>query len=540
MLNSYVILYKNNSYNFIMGIPSYFSYIIKNHATIIKKQKNIRNIDNLYLDSNSIIYDSLYEINYTNNIDYEKNIIEKVIIKIKGYIKNINPAKSVFIAFDGVAPVAKLEQQRTRRFKSKYTEDIIKSVSEKTVVTRWDKTAITPGTNFMKNLTNEIKNAFINNKKVIVSGTDHVGEGEHKLFNFIRENKEKHSKEVTLVYGLDADLIMLGLCNSYLCKEIYIYRETPEFIKSIDYNFEPNELYCLDIKSLSSSIVYEMTNKSHTSFLNKNILHDYIFICFLLGNDFLPHFPALNIRTHGINILLSAYYNTLGRIKKTIINNGDINWGNFKKMIAWIKNNEENNLLIEYELRNKFECKKDYSKTPEEKLNIIPIKKREIEKQINPFEPGWDKRYYKLLFNYDYNKELIKKICINYLEGLEWVFKYYTEDCCDWRWRYNYHYPPLFKDLVEYIPNWETIMIEENQNTPLEPIAQLAYVLPIQSINLLPKEVIENIREYEEDFYKDDFNIKWAFCKYLWEAHVDFTEVCIDEFERCVLKSLKV
>ena len=47
--------------------------------------------------------------------------------------------------------------------------------------------------------------------------TKNVGEGEHKLFNFIRENKKKHSKEITLVYGLDADLIMLGLCNSYLC-----------------------------------------------------------------------------------------------------------------------------------------------------------------------------------------------------------------------------------------------------------------------------------------------------------------------------------
>ena len=46
-----------------MGIPSYFSYIVKNHSKIIKKIiSNERKINNLYMDSNSIIYDSFYKI----------------------------------------------------------------------------------------------------------------------------------------------------------------------------------------------------------------------------------------------------------------------------------------------------------------------------------------------------------------------------------------------------------------------------------------------------------------------------------------------
>ena len=46
-----------------MGIPSYFSYIAKNHTDIIQKLcKFEKNIDNLYLDSNSIIYDCLRAI----------------------------------------------------------------------------------------------------------------------------------------------------------------------------------------------------------------------------------------------------------------------------------------------------------------------------------------------------------------------------------------------------------------------------------------------------------------------------------------------
>ena len=42
-----------------MGIPSYFSYIVKNHPEIIKKYfKETFFVSNFYLDSNSIIYDS--------------------------------------------------------------------------------------------------------------------------------------------------------------------------------------------------------------------------------------------------------------------------------------------------------------------------------------------------------------------------------------------------------------------------------------------------------------------------------------------------
>ena len=46
-----------------MGIPSYFSYIVKNHRNIIKKLNDINYlIDNLYIDSNSIIYDALRDL----------------------------------------------------------------------------------------------------------------------------------------------------------------------------------------------------------------------------------------------------------------------------------------------------------------------------------------------------------------------------------------------------------------------------------------------------------------------------------------------
>ena len=95
-----------------MGIPAYFSYIIKNYPNILYKFKNNFNSKYLFLDSNSIIYDSMRDIEYSNDNDYERKLINAVCKQIETYIEQISPKQMVYIAFDGVAPVAKLSQQK--------------------------------------------------------------------------------------------------------------------------------------------------------------------------------------------------------------------------------------------------------------------------------------------------------------------------------------------------------------------------------------------------------------------------------------------
>ena len=113
-----------------MGIPSYFSYIVKNHAQLMKKiiESHVK-VDNFYLDCNSIIYDCVHSIDFASLTESEVDvIIRSVCVKIDEYILQIKPTTNVFIAFDGVAPVAKLEQQRSRRYKSAYQNNISQAI----------------------------------------------------------------------------------------------------------------------------------------------------------------------------------------------------------------------------------------------------------------------------------------------------------------------------------------------------------------------------------------------------------------------------
>ena len=215
-----------------MGIPSYFSYIVRNHPEIIKKLLNGQmTINNLYMDCNSIIYDSVRNINFEELTESaSRAIIFRVIQKIEEYISLICPDNILMIAFDGVAPVAKLEQQRNRRYKSWYQNEISKTIYKKAAGSDpWNTTAITPGTVFMQELGSTISAHFNSPQKygitkIIVSTSDEVGEGEHKIFEYIRQNAAEHAAKSTVIYGLDADLIMLSINHLPISENIYLFR----------------------------------------------------------------------------------------------------------------------------------------------------------------------------------------------------------------------------------------------------------------------------------------------------------------------------
>ena len=88
-----------------------------------------------------------------------------------------------------------------------------------------------------------------------------------------------------------------------------------------------------------------------------------------------------------------------------------------------------------------------------------------------------------------------KQICLNYLEGLEWTFKYYTEGCPNWKWKYHYNYPPLLADLAAHNP--KNVYFVNAVCNPCTEKEQLNYVMP----------------------QNKEMSFEWAWCKYFWESH---------------------
>jgi 5'-3' exoribonuclease 1 len=148
---------------------------------------------------------------------------EQMFIQIFRYIEHlfsmIKPKQFFFTAIDGVAPRAKMNQQRARRFREK----VIREGREMPKEEAFDSNCITPGTEFMAKLSLQLR-YFVNKKisedvdwqgvEIALSGHEVPGEGEHKIMEYIRLAKAQPYYNPNVrhcLYGLDADLIMLGL-----------------------------------------------------------------------------------------------------------------------------------------------------------------------------------------------------------------------------------------------------------------------------------------------------------------------------------------
>jgi 5'-3' exoribonuclease 1 len=172
--------------------------------------------------------------------------LEEIWVEVFNYINAIvdllKPTKTIVLALDGVAPRCKMNNQRSRRFRSAQDyKEFLKQLYGYTDLAdsqeNFKNNSISPGTRFMQQL-NEMIHFFLLRKieedqhwkrlSIVFTGSDTPGEGEHKIMEFIRANQHSFLPDDThCLYGADADLIMLGLTlpvkNACIIREEYVH-----------------------------------------------------------------------------------------------------------------------------------------------------------------------------------------------------------------------------------------------------------------------------------------------------------------------------
>jgi 5'-3' exoribonuclease 2 len=470
-------------------------------------------LDIYCIDFNGIIHNVAQDIikkykdtvENVNNDNIEREIIEGVWNRIIYYIENYKATKYVICA-DGVAPLAKMFQQRKRRYLNIY-KNILDNVN---II--WDTNAITPGTLFMEKLNTYIKrniNDDRNKNKIIYSGSDECGEGEHKIFKMI---KDAPIDDKIIIHGLDADLIILSLMSHK--ENIYLMREVKDLhTNNTVYNY-------LNIKELRKAILCELKTNWDINFEydENDLIETYCTACTILGNDFIPHLLTIELKNNGIDTLLSSTKRSI-KTNGLLVNNGVINHNCLIDIFKDLANTEDEDI---HRICERY-IKKRHPDNKNVPSDYYGLKNKDpLINTIYNSPNKWRQEYYRIIFdnNISIDSTVMFNACNNYIKGIYWVYSYYKGMDIDCEWYYPYNYPPTIKDILNHtIANEVPVLNSNNMFVPS--YIQLLIVLPKYSVKLLAKKH----QRYMLDIYAGLFhmypvkyNIQTFLKTQLWEC----------------------
>lgn len=547
-----------------MGIPFYFREIVRKNGNIIT---NLRACDGLYLDFNSVIHTCSYKVTSSKiwddkqYVEMETEIFKNIIACTEDIVKSCSPKELLYIGVDGVAPLAKINQQRKRRHLTALRNHIINKYKDEhnLMYTKWDSNCITPGTSFMRNLRKYLHKYYQQANtayRVLISGDDEPGEGEHKIIRYIKEHGTKSSTNV--IYGLDADLIMLSLtCRN---SNIFLMREANHIQKQDN----TTAFKFVDINLLRKNIGHLFSGQHDNQRWCKGedsddmdsyrYMLDYVFICFLLGNDFLPHFPSIDLKYNGLQQLCDAYKKVKYNKQNDYMvqqrdNKYTLNTQLFTAFLKELALSEDSNIKRTIKLYGEARyIEKPYKSHLEKFINEVdnlPLLKKKI-----PFDPDtdeqWKYTYYNVFLKISYNDaKRVNDVCHNYVSGILWNIDYYFNNVSTNKWYYKYNSTPFLSDILNYVyVNFnsdihQSICVSKDIHITYK--EQLMLVLPYQSLNLLPekyKEVILDTKNGLAHLYPITFQVNTFLKSQLWECMPYLPALNIDKIKNLATQDL--
>lgn len=564
-------------------VPRYFGKAVdtKDQFTTNKKSGSLQ-IDHLMIDMNGIFHKAAQKIyqygdcqprpgsggtsssSVKNPLRKQLSTFQDTCNTIEKIVGIVRPSKKIILCVDGVAPFAKQQQQRQRRFISaqeqkEQTAAAGAKDTKSNASVEFDRNCISPGTKYMDYLTKYVdwyirkRMSDLDSKniwrkvEVVLSNEKVPGEGEHNCLNFIR----KHGKpqDTYCLYGVDADLFMLSL-GTHL-EQFFILRENTFFSDknsnssnstwSLNSNRTTDiEHYVIDIgqvhRVLESMMKWENTSVAYNG---RQAVDDFMFMCFLVGNDFLPNIPSVEIIEGGIDFMMNAYRNICsvhGHLTENIPKIGL----RFRPVVL------KAFMDVVGQVEQKFlETKLGH------KLNSFPDPI--LEKHTKPRTDEKGQKIIPSVFTVDiagYREEFYRKnlphvlthpsvVCHQYLEGLQWVLSYYTQGVPNWRWKFPYHYAPFASTLAEHVTTFQ--FPQYPQTHPVVPFIQLLSILPPLSSNLLPSPLdtfLTSAQSPLAEYCPKQIEVDLSGKRQKWEGVVRLPTINVDTVEDLYLSAI--
>jgi 5'-3' exonuclease len=516
-----------------MGIATFMKWLSNFKGNFIQS-RHPRQVANLLLDANGLAHKAAGKTyGYGAKYDDEKgkkrekevikenaklsktDLLIKYIINVEEELDNLirkfDPQDNFIICFDGVAPMAKLQQQKTRRFRPSTMSPKIK----------FNTSSITPGTELTGFLDKAVR-GWIEKKKrtmkyhlnIVYSGFTVPGEGEHKMFQLFRDEiytKKYASEGTTVVYGMDADLVILSVLSSF--ENIYMVREEEK----------QNQVIFIDElrKSLINMLEFEGSRDNLT-------YKDFAILVSFAGNDFLPRFPFFNDTDRMIRFVFDIYMK-LG--KHLVDDNNNIRFDNFKMFLKMVDERDHElyeevyKMKIQIPLREIKTCcyyKSDFFIIDKNKFRKSWYMKEFSPENIDLFQlvtPSILPKNTEI-----YEDEDIMNMCEGYLSCLQWNLFYYIQgdEYINKMFFYKYKHTPMVSDIVKYLHMNDNTKVLINackkEELTITPIHQLLMVIPQASLDLIPFKYYEKY-EMIECFNPCDYGVDMEGVKQSFMSH---------------------
>lgn len=436
---------------------------------------------------------------------WESHLIREVCSAVKEIWTSAGKPSHVYLAIDGVVPMAKIRQQRVRRFKSAWIRRQYGGT-----MNAWDSNSITPGTAFLENLSRELKKIAKTVHWKLSDATE-PGEGEHKIMEWLRKTTLPEGD--ILVYGLDADLILLcmlvqGQCN----RSIWLMREEQEFGTNKKRAREEGE---------REGFVYQYLGlqqfQSRLGLHSWNETVNYVGIMSFMGNDFLPHSLTHKLNDDGHECVMQVF-RTLQSTNRWLIENDTVQIPVLLEIFAKWSTEEEDRMKHMIEEKQKA-ASRGLGKGMEvyEGLAFEWAVEREL-LEGRSLKPSWKEAYWSFVHPC-VNLDDKLWYCEEYIRGFQWILDYYlgTKERPSMTWMYPSWLPPLWSDFLA-VSKTMSLSIPISLDQPIQPQEQLAMVLPLESWGLVRNPALRSLPLLAPQLWPSHFTFLSLGRRFFWEC----------------------